>query len=195
MTTSNEDSSPKDTAAQRDFFQSHPPSCLSQFRAKPAVIENHQLDGHGEEINSYWSIACNCGSQKFEARLYKVDNQENPKSKPVLVSPIELKCLSCGHTAEIFDSELHGYNPLACGFSSSIHGLQCDGAQPILHACNQCDGTAKTVHIHFEYTDDLFDEDFAEFKGKEMDLFSWFSFVTDCDTCQDRATIADFECA
>jgi hypothetical protein len=51
------------------------------------------------------------------------------------------------------------------------------------------------VFARFEYSYELFEDDFPEFAGREQDFFSWFSLLGKCRRCSQLLAVADFECA
>lgn len=184
-----------DLEAQRQHFQSIAPSCLEEFYTKPAKLESHEFDGHGEELNSYWEIICRCGSEHFSLEAYSVIIQDSLIKEPVLASPIRVICDDCDSAKTIFDSNLHGYNPVACGGSCSIYGPDISGSTKFVHSCRLCNGTSHKVSMRFEYPGDLFDDGMDEFKGRETELFTWFSCLINCLGCGTRVDFASFECA
>ena len=65
----------------------------------------------------------------------------------------------------------------------------------MVYDCPRCDRQPLEVFARFEYSDDLFDRDLEEFRGREQDLFSWFSLVGKCPGCSRLLAVTDFECA
>jgi hypothetical protein len=65
------------------------------------------------------------------------------------------------------------------------------------HLCNHnnCQGGSFSVFTRFEYPGDLFCDDRDDFRGREMDLFTWFTLVGYCRACRTRSTVVEFECA
>jgi hypothetical protein len=88
--------------AQREFYQSHPPSCLTGFRTAPADLSGHSFDGHGEILNSYWTISCPCGADQFKIHGYNAINPDYSSETLFFSVPLpwnvslasELRCYS-----------------------------------------------------------------------------------------------------
>jgi hypothetical protein len=183
--------------AQREFYRSHPPSCLAQFHTAPADLSGYSFDGHGVILNSYWTVSCPCGGNQFKIHGYNAINPDNISKLPIFVSPISLECLACKRTALLLDTDIHGYDPVVSGSSCTIHGLRWNGATRGAYHCEDksCYADGFSVFTRFEFSGELFDDDWEEFRGREMDLFTWFTLVADCDGCGRRSTVVEFECA
>jgi len=66
---------------------------------------------------------------------------------------------------------------------------------PSVYECPECGRQPLDVFARFEYSYELFEDDFPEFAGREQDLFSWFSLLGKCRRCSQLLAVADFECA
>ncbi len=188
----------QDIEGQRAFYQSSPPRCLDGFEVRPAELSAYRFDGHGEIPNSYWSIACPCGGSKF--RIYGHSytcHPDNGEEYPIFLSPVQLECAACGRAAPVFDGSIHGFDPEIDAACASLYDPADSGALKMLYRCEDglCLDDCFTVFARFEYPGGLLDEGFDGFKGREKDLFSWFTLVADCSHCGKRSTAADFECA
>jgi len=62
-------------------------------------------------------------------------------------------------------------------------------------ACPSCGVKQFQVFARFEYSPHLRNEESEEWRGKEQDLFSWFTLVVECEGCSRRGVVADEECA
>jgi hypothetical protein len=51
------------------------------------------------------------------------------------------------------------------------------------------------VFARFEYSPHLRKDADEEWRGKEQDLFSWFTLVVECEGCGHRGVVSDEECA
>lgn len=131
-----------DIEVKRQYYQSNPPSCLSELNVKSADLSMVHFDGHGEALNSFWVLRCRCGSADFRATMYSGINDSWSKTEPVLASPVSFACISCDSTAVIFDSKKHGYDPVATGNSYSLFGPEWDGAERVTHVCPKCQNAA-----------------------------------------------------
>ncbi len=171
------------------------PKCLNAFKVDSVEIENIEFDGHGEEMNSMFSIRCKCGNSIHKvfgynwAYGYSWKNPEHEKT--VFTGPIKLKCTDCGIENELFDIEKYGYNSelkLGC---SSASGEGCFTQ----FKCEKSKTNSFNLIARFEYPSDLFDNDFTEARGHEKDLFSWFSLYGVYKTRSEIIEICEFECA
>jgi hypothetical protein len=179
----------KSISEMLDFFQQNPPSCLNDFLATPTESKDLLFDGHGEELNSFFSIRCKeCSGDSFHVHGF---NWTNPDSgETFFIGPVEVVCGSCKSTHILFDISKHGYD------AELEHGC-CSATNEGEAAEVQCTCGSISNHLvaRFEYTDDLFDDDFSEAKGHESDFFSWFSLFGKCENCGIQEEILDYECA
>jgi len=90
----------------------------------------------------------------------------------------------------VFDSDQHGYDPIACGTSTLAHGERQQDAREQKIAS----GTPQTVDFLAYYPDDLFDDEFEEFADRRSDLFTWLRIVIGENTEPDYPFL-EFECA
>jgi hypothetical protein len=196
--TSTSGLSAQEIETQRAFYQSNPPRCLAGFEARPAELSAYRFDGHGEVLNSYWAVACPCGGDKFSIHGYSyISGAKDCDEYTVFLSPIQLECAACGRAALLFDGSIHGYDPEIDAACAPLYDPADNGAVKALYRCEDglCLNDSFAVFARFEYPGDLFDESFAAFKGREKDLFTWFTLVAGCGHCGRRSTAADFECA
>lgn len=172
------------------YFSTHPPRCLMEFVIAPAHLEGVAFDGHGEELNTIFSVSCSCGHNRhFILGHY----WRNPAYKNVLVfvSPLALRCEACGEITELIDTDVHGYDSELGNGSCTMRGK----GRRDEFKCEECGVHPFNVYARFEYPDDLFTDDFQDFRGREQDLFTWFSLVGTCSNCSRLRAITDFECA
>ncbi|MEP3845481.1 MAG: hypothetical protein ABJM43_09085 [Paracoccaceae bacterium] len=139
--------------------------------------------GHGEQIAIGYRLRCTCGNEFFKVSAYSWNE--------VHISPVSAECSQCGSKCTIFDSELHGYDPVACGTSSSAHGEREEAAYK---SCLSSLSDPRTVEIVTYYPDDLFDEDFDEFAERRADLFTWIRIIIGEDA-NPNYPMLDFECS
>jgi hypothetical protein len=175
-----------------DYYRSHPPRCLAAFTSHPLALTVTEPDGHGEEANTAFRLACGCGAGShrilghfWRNEYYKV---------VVFVGPLALSCESCGKVAELLDTEHHGYDGEICGGGATARG---EGERAEFH-CEGCGGGVFEAYVRFEYPDDLmemFNEGIEDFIGGPEDLFTWFWLAGRCEGCGTLGAITDFECA
>ena len=82
----------------------------------------------------------------------------------------------------------------AHGFDAEVHGsgvVLRDCGDPVVFKCPTCGRQPLEAFVRFEYQGNLFDGDFAEFAGREQDLFGWSSLVARCPRCSQVLAVAD----
>jgi hypothetical protein len=115
----------------------------------------------------------------------------NPDHHNMLVSPLALRCSACAKVSELFDTALHGYDAEAGGISAACRGK----GERSEFACGTCGPWQMQIFVRFEYSDDLLERKINEYRGREQDLFSWFTLIGKCAGCGRLIEVADFECA
>jgi hypothetical protein len=190
---------------QAAYYRSHPPRCIAGFIAKPVTLAAFTLDGHApassvdvpgvviegpELLNTVFLLACACGGEQHYVLGYHWRNPDF-HNELVFLSPLTLRCASCGKVTELIDTDRHGYD---AEIGAIVATARAEGKRGE-YRCDRCGVEPFQVCARFEYSDDLFDRDFKEFRGREQDLFSWFSAVGKCRGCSRLLSIADFECA
>ena len=190
-----------------EYFWTHPPRCIAGFKAQPVELPGVEFDGHPsmsdfagspyadrisapENLDIIFLLYCTCGSD----RHYILGHYwRNPDYNNVLVflSPLALRCAACGKVTELIDTDIHGYDG-ECG-----HGVATKRGEGRReeYLCDECGPQPLEGFVRFEYPDDLFTEDFAEFRGREQDLFTWFSVAGKCVGCSRLLHVTEFECA
>ena len=173
-----------------DFFKSNPPSCVDGFEKKYIDSLEIDFDGHGEEINPVFQLSCKCGSNTFSVYGHKWTNPDN--GEIFYISPLSATCTECAKQNPIFDIQNNGYDAV---LGHGTFGARGEGTPEIFecHSCNE--STTFELFARFEYPDDMFDEDFDDFRGKEKDLFTWFSLHGKCTSCNTLVDISEDECA
>lgn len=190
------------------FFQTHPPRCIAGFNAQPTELPSVELDGHAsasdvefeippgvtvdapELFNPVFSLQCTCGGLDHFVHGYVWTNPDF-NNVVVFLSPIVLECSTCGKKTDLLDTDVHGYDA-ELGHGSATARAKGDRA---VFECPECGRQPLEVFARFEYPDDLFDDDFPEAKGREQDLFTWFSLHGRCTECAQMLAVTDFECA
>ncbi|MDM8006561.1 MAG: hypothetical protein QUV05_10500 [Phycisphaerae bacterium] len=175
---------------QLDYYRKHPPRCVKDFKVHPVILEGAVFDGHGSDTNPVFSLHCLCG----HARLFVLGHYwRNPYygNKSFFVDPLALQCEACGKVTGLFDGSVHGYDPECCDLHPEREGL----SERVAFECEECGRQPFVVFARFEYPDDLFNKEFDGFRGREQDLFTWFSLLGICSKCSRQLEITDFECS
>ncbi len=175
---------------QLRFLQSNPPRCIQGFKVALADFPGSGFDGHGEGLNPVFELRCNCGNSKCTVIGHDWRSEEKG-GRSVFVGPIRLECKGCSSTTLAFDAEKHGYDVELGHGCYTISGIG-DEARC---GCSCCGSTEFHVFTRFEYSDDLFTDNFAEFADRLQDLFDWFTLVGRCASCNELWDLANFECA
>lgn len=168
----------------KEHVRKHPPRCLTSFKVEPADVPD------SEDITVVFRISCQCGQSRFQALGHY---WQHPDTKEVVfLSPLTLKCDSCGKAALLFDIREHGYD----GEQGECWSARGEG-EPEPFKCDECGPATFEIYTKFNYPDDLFDEDedldFAH--GREQDFFDWFSTHGRCSGCSELLEVIDYECA
>ncbi len=174
---------------QLEYFKNNPPRCLDNFNVKSVEIDNIEYDGHGEEMNPFFQLACQCGSSSLSVLGYWWKNPDNGES--FFVGPLSTKCLDCKTENDLFDIKYHGYD---AELDHGCYSARGEG-RPTIFVCPSCNLDIFELLARFEYTGDLFEDDFPETHGREKDLFTWFSLHGKCQNCLAATEICEYECA
>ena len=169
------------------YFKSNPPICISRLNPKQIESTGTVLDGHGEDLNTFFQLLCECGCSTALVRGYSWNNPDF-NNENVFISPYMYICKKCKKEELIFDSNIHGYDGEFTGYPCTIRGK---GEQKDF-SC-KCGCQDFKVTVRFEYPDDLFDDE--DFEGKQQDAFTWFNILGECRNCSTQIIIADIECA
>ncbi len=169
---------------QIQYYQANPPSSFNALKLTSSALADYPFDGHGEPINSIFDVACVCGGRNFVAYAHDRDDEWRD-------DPISLKCASCGRESRVFDARKDGYDG-ALGHNTYIEPRTTDrveltdvelGAPPY------------RLVVRFEHLSDVLGGDFSEWKGRESDLYSWFTLVAISRSGEVAATLFERECA
>src|SRR5688500_12823536 len=88
---------------QRAFYRRHPPRLLERLRVHAIEMDEEAFDGHGEPVNAIFEVQCPCGSRRFIAVGYGLEDG-------LVEPPITLECAGCGSERLLFDPARHGYD-------------------------------------------------------------------------------------
>jgi hypothetical protein len=166
--------------AQRAHYHAHPPRALAGLRATPVEVD-WAFDGHGEPVNAVFALACRCGS----ADLVAVGGLDEDDA---VAPPISLECLACDAVFTVFDAAQHGWD----GELSAV-------AQPVPVVFDEIETALEPPHdivVRYEYCSDVLgDTAQPELRGREHDLFSWFTLLVRDPENGKLALAFDAECA
>jgi hypothetical protein len=163
---------------QLAHYRAHPPRALAYLRAT-AIDVDWKFDGHGEPVNTTFTLACSCGATRFT-----VSSGFDEDGRPV--SPVAIECAACNADWEVFDNAKHGYDAeLGMGLASEPAGsddLASDEVAP-----------PHELVVRFEYPSDLLGRDPSD--GREHNLFSWFTLLARDPSTGRLAFLFDAECS
>ncbi len=172
------------------YVNSHPPRCLASFKIAAVAMPDAEWDGHGEELNAVFQVSCTCGSRAHSISGFSWRPSEKA-SQRVFLSPIELTCTSCAKQSLLLDTDAHGYDA-ELGHGSATRRGEGD---PAKFRCEKCSEESMEALIRFEYPDDVFGDEFKDFRGGRADLFTWVSVLGRCQGCKGLWAVAGYECA
>lgn len=172
------------------YVLANPPRCLAPFAVTPAQLPDTEWDGHGEKLNPVFLANCTCGSSAHRIHGFSWENPDYPGQR-IFLSPIELTCASCSKRTLLLDTDVHGYDA-ELGHGTGTARAQGDAGN---YRCKSCSGELMEVLVRFEYPEDVFGDDFKDFRSTRADLFTWVSIVGSCTGCWDLGIVADYECA
>jgi hypothetical protein len=177
------------------YFVEHPPRCLAGLQPEPAALDGIDFDGHSAKWpNTVFRLGCPCGSRTHFVLGFLHPDPDPfglPNALgPFVESPLALRCASCNRRAELVDMEHHGYD----GEMGNNSANEPEGRRSKV-GCPSCGGKQFEVFARFEYPTDLMDDVSEEWRGREQDLFSWFTLVVECQGCGTVGVVADEECA
>jgi hypothetical protein len=174
---------------QINYHWANPPSCLINFVVTPAQLPGVGFDGHCNSIDVTFRLYCPCEASDFFVVGHYWRNPDF-RNQLVFLSPIALRCSACGRESELIDTDVHGYDGVI-GASATKRG---EGPR-VDFACIKCGSQPFDIFARFAYPDDLFSRHYDDYRGRESDLFDWFSLRGICANCRQLRNIADFECA
>lgn len=174
------------TTAMAEYFLNTAPRCIQGFEVtKGDESDNENLTP--DALYSSFDLFCTCGNSILNVLGFNWTNPDCGDS--VFIGPVSALCDKCSSTHEIFDIKHHGYDAELGNGCWSARGE----GDPEKHSCPECSGGDFTVNVFFDFTDDLFDDDFEEARGRECDLFHWVNIVGTCVKCNESQVICDYE--
>lgn len=174
------------------YFEQRPPRCLTGFRVSPTKIPGYPWwGGHGALMNTVFALNCTCGHGHFHVLGHYMKSPSPRRVRTVFVGPIALKCDSCDKITELIDTNSHGYDAELGHGSVTLTGQ----GERVPFSCAKCGVKAMEIIVRFDYTPDVLEEDFSDFRGREQDLFTWFTLLGRCEGCDKLLIVTEFECA
>ncbi len=176
------------TAAMAKYFLENVPRCIRTLDVTKAD-ENKNENITPDSLFSSFDLSCPCGNAAVKILGFNWMNPDSGES--VFIGPISARCDKCSSTHEIFDIQHHGYDAELGNGCWSARGE----GDPDEYLCSECSGDEFAVNVFFDFTDDLFEDDFEEVRGRECDLFHWVSITGTCAKCDSKQLVCDYECA
>ncbi len=174
-----------------------PPRCLAKLSVKVADLPVH----FDNSPKSTWRLACGqCGEQAgflLGHSFQKLD--PTYVGRLIFVSPLAFKCSKCHTSAELLDTDLHGYhNELSLLEGDEPCGTKYRGdGEREEYLCSSCQNISFRLIVSFVYWPDaieeileLFDELCSQAPLKEF--FSLFLCYASCTTCDALSEPTDF---
>lgn len=187
------------------YLSKHPPRCIAGFVAEPIRVTSESL-GHPsqkelanpgsellvplespEYICPAFALSCKCGNREFRIKCFSWFSPEF--NEVVVLSPIELKCVSCGRMSEVIDTDKHGYDPEVCGDSATYRAI----GERIFFSCVGCKSQVFRILVQFEQAVDVLTSSEIDASIRIEDRFTWFTLFGACADCAIACRVADFE--
>lgn len=165
-------------------YSSRPPAAVASLKPAPVALSGVTFDGHGSPINSVFELTCECGGKGFSVLAHDGDDW--------VVDPVSVRCASCNKQTVIFDARSQGYDgalgnlPETAAPTTPIQELSSEslGASPY------------RVAVRYEYADDVLgDPEYADWKGRESELFTWFTVIARPLSGDGAESVFDQECS
>jgi hypothetical protein len=168
---------------QQAWYAANPPETIKALRPKLTQLPGFVFDGHGEPVNAVFELSCACGGAGFTVE--GADGAE-------VQDPFSLRCAACGQETVIFDSRKHGYDG-ALGHNESLPPPAAERAELI---ANDIGDSPYRILVRYEYASDVMgEESFAEWKGRENALYTWFTLLARPMSGDAVEAIYDQECS
>jgi len=177
-----------DSTAMAKYFLGTTPRCIRAFEVSKAD-ESKNENIAADALYSSFDLCCPCGNPVMKVLGFNWTNPDSGDS--VFIGPISTLCDRCTSAHQIFDIQDHGYDAELGNGCWSARGE----GDPDKYLCAECSGDDFTINVFFDFTDDLFDEDFDDARGRECDLFHWVNISGTCTKCHAEQVVCDYECA
>jgi hypothetical protein len=172
------------------------PTCLKAFRTSPAESPGLLLDTLTDWPNRFHAVTCRCGGTIFHALGEIVENELIHQK--VVKWAVTVECAQCRQRRSLFDPSRHGYDIELDHFP--VRRKAAGEQKPF--PCPHCRGQVFSLIARFEYPPALLDAvarridpGYPEHKGREQDLFTFFTLIGNCRDCQTSVTISSVSCA
>jgi hypothetical protein len=177
-----------DIAAMAKYFLDNAPRCIRAFEvAKADESKNENVTP--DSLYSSFDLSCPCGNSVMSILGFRWTNPDSGES--LFIGPVSARCNNCSATLEVFDIQNHGYDAELDNGCWSARGE----GDPDEYLCSRCRSNEFAVNVFFDFTDDLFGDDFADVRGRECDLFHWVRITGTCAKCDTKHLVCDYECA
>jgi hypothetical protein len=168
------------------------PRCLKDVIVRAADDPGFDFDSVVDEWpNEFFALGCPCGSDAFKVESFFSRSSFLPEDRAY--GPIHTTCETCRREATIFDPELHGYDVEIDHFPPHPPYL---GTWQV-YSCPSCGAHAFALTARFQYptrAGEPHRRADGSFASRE-DLFSYFTLVGRCSSCEAIGTISSVECA
>jgi hypothetical protein len=162
-----------------------PPTCIANAAPRLDPEPGPERPDNAQFGTTFW-LGCPCGSRQTAILCFPT----KIRSEMVILSPLALQCCACNRVTEIFDSDLHGYDPEACGDSATMRG----SGERQLYRCSACGQSAGEACATFSFNDPEGLQTLPkELTGREQDTFDWFALDWRCAACGEVDCVADYE--
>jgi hypothetical protein len=173
-----------------------PPRCLQDIVATQTAAPDILLDTYTDSPNRFFGLTCRCGQKRFSILGEIV--YEPLIGQDLLAGPVTAECEACRRHALLFDPSLHG-------FDVELDHLPPQRKEPLqagAFECPSCKATSFTLTARFEYPARMLDAlgagqdaGYKSQRGREEDLFTFFTLIGRCSGCEALVTIASQACA
>lgn len=158
-------------------FGGQRPRALEGLLALPAELPDHPFEGHGHVDNLIFEVICPCGCDAFDVNALLV---EQP------IPPVMLTCSECGTRRICFDPNHDGYDGVVGNYQ----------VPPPTSASRTTLMVDTPLWIRFEFPPELLEAGAPQpWRGREADLYSWFSLVALDQKTNKLRTVFDWDCA
>src|SRR5688500_14258299 len=136
-------------------------------------LEAGEEAAEGEQFGTCFWLGCPCGCREAAVLGYPTV----VRGEVVILSPLALECSACNRVTEIFDSDLHGYDPEVCGEPRGMRG----SGERQRYRCTACGHGLGEAVASFGFNDPEGLGSLPEgLAGREQDTFDWFTLEWRC---------------
>lgn len=177
-------SGPAPAAEQTAYYTGRPPAAIASLKPSPVSLPGVSFDGHGSPINACFELTCECGGKGFYVLAHD--------GADWVVDPVSVRCAACSKQTVIFDGRSQGYD----GALGNLPETPLP-TTPIQELFAETLGASPyRVAVRYEYADDVLgDPEYADWKGRESELFTWFTVVARPMAGDAAESVFDQECS